>query len=119
MSETLGQFLKREREFRRMTLEDLSRLSKISPNTLRTIESDQFASLPKGNYIKGFLRAYAVHLGLDLEDLLARHRSLPQEAKTVEDPFKKFRRFDVRKQVVLVVAFLVIVITLATFLSSR
>ncbi len=117
--ETLGQFLKREREFREISLEKLSRMTKISPATLRSIETDQFGALPRGSYFKGYLGAYALHLDLQVEDLLNRYPNLSLEPKGGEDPFKKFRRFDTGKQVILVIIFLTIVITLATFLSSR
>ena len=118
--ETLGQFLKREREFRGVSLEDLSKGTKIRVGFLKTIEEDRLESLPKGAFVKGFLKSYAQRVGLNADEILSRYQQLSAgEIKVQEDPFKKFRKFEVKNQVVLIILFLVIVIVLATFLSSR
>ena len=117
--ETLGQFLKREREFRKMTLEDLSKASRIGLSFLRKIEEDRLEDLPKGSFVKGFLKTYVRHVGLNENEILARYESLKATFQKEEDPFKKFQRFDVKNQIVFILLFLVIVIALATFLSSR
>jgi len=72
--ETLGQFLKREREFRGVALETVAKTTKISPTFLKYIESDQWNSLPKGSFVKGFLRAYAQSVGLNVNEVLTRYQ---------------------------------------------
>ncbi len=84
--ETLGQFLKREREFRKITLEDLAKRTKIVVSVLKNLESDQMDKLSKGIYLKGYLRSYATALGLSVEDIQTRYLNLPQEYQKKEDP---------------------------------
>lgn len=63
--ESFGAQLKREREQRKITLDDISLATKIGTRFLVAIEEDQFDQLPGGIFNKGFVRAYARHLGLD------------------------------------------------------
>lgn len=83
-TETLGQFLKRERESKNIPLESIAQSTKISLAILKNIEADQLASLPKGPYLKGFLRNYALATGLNLEEVFSRYQNLPQEFQMVK-----------------------------------
>jgi len=71
--ETLGEFLKREREIRKISLKDLARTTKIREPFLRAIEEDRPELLPSPVYVKGFLSAYAKSLGLPPQDILLRY----------------------------------------------
>jgi cytoskeletal protein RodZ len=73
-AETLGQYLKRERESRSVSLEELSKGTRISPPILEALERDDLGFIPQREFIPGFLRGYARHLGLDPEDVLRRYR---------------------------------------------
>jgi len=68
---SFGAQLKREREQRKVTLDDISVSTKIGTRFLRAIEENHFDQLPGGIFNKGFIRAYARHLGLDEEQTLA------------------------------------------------
>lgn len=87
--ETLGQFLKRERELRKISLEAVSRATKISAGILKKLEEDQFATLPGGAYLKGYFKSYTHFLGLNLEEVLSRCEALPAEFQKEENPLKK------------------------------
>jgi cytoskeleton protein RodZ len=63
--ESFGTRLKKERERRKITLEDISVSTKIGTRFLIALEEDQFDQLPGGIFNKGFVRSYARHLGLD------------------------------------------------------
>jgi cytoskeleton protein RodZ len=63
--ESFGTRLKKERERRKITLEDISVSTKIGTRFLTALEEDQFDQLPGGIFNKGFVRSYARHLGLD------------------------------------------------------
>jgi cytoskeletal protein RodZ len=71
-TETLGQYLRREREARSVSPEELSRGTRISRPYLEALEQDNFHFFSKREYILGFLKAYARHLGLDPEEVLKR-----------------------------------------------
>lgn len=71
--ESLGHYLKVQRKLRGISLEDVSRLSKVAPNWLHLLEIDEFEKLPGDIFTKGYLRLYAEVVGLDPEDVLLRY----------------------------------------------
>lgn len=60
-----GLFLKKIREYRRITLDDISQYTKISKNYLEFIESEEFSKFTALAYMKGFLKEYSKYLKLD------------------------------------------------------
>jgi len=68
---SFGEQLKREREKRSITLDDISATTKISTRLLRALEEDHFEQLPGGIFNKGFVRAYAKSVGLDADQIVA------------------------------------------------
>ena len=74
-SETLGQYLRRERESRSVSLEEVSKVTRISLPILESLERDDFESIPQKEFIPGFLRGYARHLGLPWDEILRRYRT--------------------------------------------
>lgn len=68
---SFGDRLKKEREQRSISLDDISLSTKIGTRMLRALEEEKFEQLPGGIFNKGFVRAYARHVGLDEEQTLA------------------------------------------------
>ena len=66
-----GERLQREREMRGITLEEMSESTKISARCLRALETQEFDKLPGGIFNKGFVRAYAHHVGIDEDQAVA------------------------------------------------
>jgi len=66
-----GPRLKEQREKRGITLEQISKSTKIGVRFLEALEEDQFERLPGGIFNKGFVRAYARCVGLDEEQAIA------------------------------------------------
>src|SRR3989338_3039802 len=116
--ETLGQFLKREREFRGIPLEELARKTKINLRFLSSMEGDQWAGLPKGAFVRGFLRGYATALGIPLDEVFRRYETERPKEEKPEDPFRKFRGFEVKNRFFIFLVISVLVIILAAYLSS-
>jgi cytoskeleton protein RodZ len=71
---TFGENLRREREMRGVSLEEISESTKISTRMLTCLETDQFTELPGGVFTRNFIRAYAQYLGLDEEHALAEYK---------------------------------------------
>lgn len=65
-----GERLKKEREQRNLSVDDIAQATKISARNLRALEEEDFANLPGGVFNRGFVRAYARHLGVDEESLI-------------------------------------------------
>lgn len=68
---SFGDKLKRERELRGVTLEEIAKATKIGTRALKALEDEHFEQLPGGIFNKGFVRAYAKFLGLDEEQMVA------------------------------------------------
>ncbi len=70
---TFGESLKREREMRGVTLEEISAATRIATRFLQAIENEQWEQLPGGVFNRGFVRAVARYLGLDEENIVAEY----------------------------------------------
>ena len=68
---SFGDRLKKEREQRGITLDDISLTTKIGTRLLRALEEEKFEQLPGGIFNKGFVRAYARHVGLNEDQTVA------------------------------------------------
>ena len=73
--ESIGRYLKRERESRNISLREVSKNTKVKEYLLKAIEEDQYGPLPSPTYVKGFLLSYAKYIGLDPNDVLLRYES--------------------------------------------
>jgi len=69
--ESLGRRFMRERERRKLTLEDISASTKIRVRYLVAIEHELFDQLPGGIVSEGFIRAYARELAMDDQQAVA------------------------------------------------
>jgi cytoskeleton protein RodZ len=68
---SFGEKLKLEREKRAITLEEISLSTKIGMRMLQALEEDKYNQLPGGIFNRGFVRAYAKHVGLDEDQAVA------------------------------------------------
>ena len=68
-----GERLKRERELRGVSLDEICTATRIGTRFLESLENEQFGILPGGIFNRGFVRAVARFLGLDEDDLLAEY----------------------------------------------
>jgi cytoskeleton protein RodZ len=83
---SFGERLKKEREKRGMTLEDVSGATKISVRNLRALEQEKFDQMPGGIFNRGFVRAFAKHLGLDDDQVVADYMEAAGESIPTLDP---------------------------------
>lgn len=70
---TFGERLKREREMRGVSLEEIATATRISTRFLEALENEQWERLPGGIFNRGFIRSVARFLGLDEESLIAEY----------------------------------------------
>ncbi|RMG43477.1 MAG: DUF2914 domain-containing protein [Acidobacteria bacterium] len=66
----VGETLRREREKRGESLEAVAKATRINVRLLTALEAGRYEQLPGRVYTKGFVAAYARHLGLDPEPLI-------------------------------------------------
>jgi len=68
-----GEALRREREMRGVSLEEVSNATRISTRFLLALENEQWHDLPGGVFNRGFVRSVSRFLGLDEEALIAEY----------------------------------------------
>ena len=86
-----GQQLFQARQRRGLTLDDISRTTKIPLSLLQAIERNDTARLPQEFFTRAFVRAYAREVGLNGDELLDNHvveqvDEIPPARGIVEEP---------------------------------
>ncbi len=69
-TKTIGEILKEERLFHRLSVEELARRTRIRPSYLEALENNQFDQLPAAAFVKGYIKTYAQVFGFDPQPLL-------------------------------------------------
>ncbi len=69
-SESLGGMLKRARELRGISLEEVAAATHVRLNYLRAIEQNHLDQLPGLVFLKGYVRAYVEYVGLNLDEVM-------------------------------------------------
>lgn len=85
-TETVGSTLRQQREKKRMSIAEVSRVTRIPVSTLESIEQDHFDDLPGEVFVKGFLKSYAQSVGLDSDDIVARYTASRRVSSVVPLP---------------------------------
>jgi cytoskeletal protein RodZ len=119
-NQTLGSYLKEQRERRNMSAAELSRVTRIPQASLEAIECDRFDELPGEVFVRGFLKAYAQAVALIPADVLARYTSSRRVAYVtplpVQTPLQAAREGQGRRFGV-AIAFVLLLILLSLALS--
>jgi len=119
--ESIGRYLRHARETRAMSVEEVSRATRIPVPSIERIEADHFDDLPGEVFVRGFLRAYARAVSLPVEEVLARYTASRRVAVVTHLPIasptggSQGKRFGVAMAFVL----LLILFTLALSIVMR
>lgn len=81
-----GEELRRERLVREITLEEISAATKISVRLLKALEESDTSRLPAPAFTRGFIRSYAVHIGIDPEQRVCSYLADLAEASAGTSP---------------------------------
>lgn len=89
--ESLGDYLKRHREASGKTLDSVARSTRIQKRFLQAFEDNDSARMPEEAFTRGFLRAYAMDIGLDVEEVIGRYErlkraSMPTQVREIKKP---------------------------------
>ncbi len=102
MSDSIGSVLRRERQLRRMSIEEVAQTTRIPLRLLRLLEDDQLDELPGDVFARGYIRSYARTLGLESAPLIRkldettadREQRDPTPLPSVQTP-ERGRRFGI------------------------
>lgn len=76
--------LRTARESLGMSLDEISRVTRISTSALEAIEKGEFNLLPEPVYARSFISAYAKIIGIESEKILSRYNSYLERGKSLE-----------------------------------
>src|SRR6266705_6000893 len=70
---SVGDYLRDLRDRRGISLEEISRVTRVASGYLEALESDRFSALPPPVFTRGFIRAYCQALGESPDEALPRY----------------------------------------------
>jgi cytoskeleton protein RodZ len=95
MEGSIGARLRRARERRQISLDEVAEVTRLRLHYLQALENDDLSAMPSAAQARGFLRIYANYLGLRIDELLEggeRRRESqppPAEAGATDSPEKE------------------------------
>lgn len=120
----IGNSLRETRLRQQLDFPELEHATKIRAKYLRALEDERFELLPSHTYVKGFLRSYAEHMGLDGQLYVDEYNSryvtgeddAPLSARRV--PAARRRKSDRRESSVVLIALTGIAIATALVIAA-
>lgn len=116
---SLGSYLRELRQRRGVSLEEMSRATRVAQRYLEALEADEFRGLPAPVFAKGFVRAYCQVLQEPPGEALERFQAVtgdPEPAPVVPAAPRRGREGDRRSRSTVLVSFvLLVVLGLALF----
>lgn len=73
---TIGNQLKKARQKKQLSINDVYQKTRICPDIISAIEDDDFKKIPNPIYAKSFLKEYAQFLALDVEGILKEYADM-------------------------------------------
>jgi cytoskeleton protein RodZ len=83
---SVGNYLRELRQRRGLSLEELSRATRVAPRYLEALEADRFSALPAPVFTRGFIRAYCQAVGASADEALAHYDGREGAATTLPRP---------------------------------
>ena len=119
--EYVGQYLKRNRISKKVSIEKISKDLKISIDFIKAIEKDDFKKTPGGVFTIGYIRSYANYLGLSANEIVSNYKIQTSYSKKDEDiviskPIENLNIFNYFTDYRIVSIFLIFVISSSFYL---
>ena len=115
--DSIGKYLRKRREARAMSVEEIARATRIPVASIERLENDHFDDLPGEVFVRGFLRAYARAVGLAVEDVLAMDTASRRVAYVTPIPVMSPIQKASKKRFGVAIAFFVLMVLFTLALS--
>lgn len=79
-----GNYLRAERELRQIPLAEIASATKIPLYALECIEHGKWEQLPADVFVRGFIRAYARHIGMPPDEACGRYADAQEKKRKRE-----------------------------------
>ncbi len=87
--ESVGEYLRKQRELKNLPLTVISESTKIQCRYLEAIEGDQYDRLPPRFYTRSYITLYAKCLGIDPEEAIHRYQEMQDPPGAIPPEVKK------------------------------
>jgi cytoskeleton protein RodZ len=114
-----GERLKREREMREVSVEELTKATRISRRFVEALENEDWDRLPGGMFGHGFVRTIARYLGLNEEGLLGEYDLARAERAAPALPKPEERIPSPPKWLPVVAAVVILLLVIGVFYAGR
>jgi len=114
-----GERLKRERELREVSIDELTKATRISTRFVQALENEDWDKLPGGIFGHGFVRTIARYLGLDEEDLLGEYDMARADKIQPPPPKVEERIPSPPKWIPTAAVFIVLLLAVGVFFAGR
>jgi len=74
--EALGEKIRRHREEKGYSLDQVARDTHITRRFLESLETEDFSAMPGESYVIGFLRSYSEYLGLNADEMVSLYKNI-------------------------------------------
>jgi len=90
----IGSLFREEREKRGLSYSQVFKITRVRPYILEALENEDWDSLPSPGFVRGFVRSYAIALGLDKDEVVRVYRGAAlTEDTTLTPPVVPSRRW--------------------------
>ncbi len=114
-----GERLKRERELREVSMDELTKATRISTRFVEALENEDWAKLPGGIFGHGFVRTIARYLGLNEEALLGEYDMARAEHSAAAPPKPEERIPPPPKWLPVAAVLVVLLLVIGLFYTGR
>jgi len=114
----LGFFLKSERERKGLSLEHLSKVTRLRMQYIEALEKEDWDRLPSPVFVKGFIKTYTKALGLDYGEVLGQFQSSVPAHNGLPKPLVPQKETNVKKYAILAALIFLAVSLLVIFLMT-
>ena len=115
--ESLGNYLRRQRELQQLSVAEIAQTTRIPARVLRLIENDRFEELPADVFVRGFLRAYARAVGLDEVEVMKMYDRAYQPEPEITAPLVSVSTTESGRSFGLAIALVILLILFTLALS--
>jgi cytoskeleton protein RodZ len=114
-----GERLKRERELREVSMDELTKATRISTRFVQALENEDWGKLPGGVFGHGFVRTIARYLGLNEEALLGEYDLARAEHLAAAPPKQEDRIPSPPKWLPVAAVLLLLILVAGLFFAGR
>ena len=117
--ESIGEILRKKREEKDCSIEQVARDTNIANRFLMALESEDFTVFPGEPYLVGFLRNYSEYLGINPEEMVTLYKNMIIQ----EQPIPMEELLDTKKRIpgklILILSLLIVVLCVGSYFIYR